>query len=43
MEKNTAEKLVVTRGAQTLKSRVNATIRHVRSRFGRLRLAMPLA
>ena len=38
METNTAEKRVVTREAMTWKSRVNATIRRVRSRFGSSRL-----
>jgi len=32
----------VTREAKTSKSRVNATIWHVRSRFGGLHLAVPL-
>jgi len=38
MEKNTAEKSVVTREAKTWKSHVNATIWRVRSRFGGSRL-----
>jgi hypothetical protein len=42
MEKNTAEKRVVTREAKTWKSRVNATIRRVHSHFGSSRLAAPL-
>ena len=43
MEKNTAEMRVVTRGAKRLKSLVNATIRHVRLRFDRLGLEVPLS
>jgi len=43
MEKSTAEKRVVMREAKTWKSRVSATIGHVRSQFGSLRLALPLA
>jgi len=35
-EKNTAEKLAVTREVKTSKSRVNATIRRVHSQFGNL-------
>ena len=42
MEKNTAEKPVVTQVAKTWKSRVNAAIRHVRSRFGSSRPELPL-
>jgi hypothetical protein len=42
MEKNTAEKPVVTRAATTWKSRVNAIISHVRSRLGSSRLEVPL-
>ncbi len=42
MEKSTAEMRVVTPEAKTWKSRVNATIRHVRSRFGSSRLEGPL-
>ena len=42
MEKSIAEMYVVTRGVKTWKSHVNATIRHVRSRFGSSRLAVPL-
>jgi len=42
MEKNTAEKPVVTREAKMWKSRVSATIRHVRSPFGSSRLEVPL-
>src|SRR6266849_2982368 len=43
MGKSTAEMRVVTREATTSKSRVNATIWHVRSRFGSSRRAVPLA
>jgi hypothetical protein len=42
MEKNTAEKPVVTPEAKMWKSRVNAIIWHVRSRFGSSRLEVPL-
>jgi hypothetical protein len=42
MEKNTAEKPVVTLEAKMWKSRVNAIIAHVRSRFGSSRLEVPL-
>ncbi len=42
MEKNTAEKPVVAREAKTWKSRVNATIWHVRLRFGTTRLEVLL-
>jgi hypothetical protein len=42
MEKSIAEKHVGTPEAKTWKSRVNATIRRVHSRFGGLHLAVPL-
>jgi hypothetical protein len=42
MEKNTAEKRVVTREAKTWKSRVNAIIRRVHSHFASSRLEAPL-
>jgi hypothetical protein len=42
MEKNTAEKPVVTREAKTWKARVNAIIWHARSRFASSRLEVAL-
>jgi hypothetical protein len=42
MEKNIAEKLVVTQVAKTWKSRVNAIIWHARSHFGSSRLEAAL-
>jgi hypothetical protein len=42
LEKNTAENLVATPEAKMWKSLVNATTWHARSRFGSLRLAVPL-
>src|SRR5216683_2869711 len=43
VEKSTAERRVDSREAKTWKSRVSVTIRRFRSRFGSLRLAVPLA
>ncbi len=40
MDKSTAGMRVVRREAKTWKSHVNATMRHVRSRFGSLRLPL---
>jgi hypothetical protein len=42
LEKNTAEKPVVTLETKTWKSRVHATISHVRSRFGSSCTVVPL-
>jgi hypothetical protein len=42
MEKSTAGMPVVTREAKTWRSRVSATIRHVRLRFGKVSFAVPL-
>jgi hypothetical protein len=42
MERNIAEKRVVTQEATMWKLRVNATIWHARSRFGSSRLEVPL-
>jgi hypothetical protein len=41
-ESSTAQTHVAMRAATTSRSRVNATTRHVRSRFGILRLALSL-
>jgi len=42
MDKSIAEMRVVTREVKTWKSRANVIIRHARSRFGSLQLAMLL-